>query len=149
MLTYMASKAIINQDDIISRIKAGEKLTDIARHYGYKDHSAIVHRLKDHPEYQIARETGVEARMESREGELELAQDSVTVARARELLSHARWRAEREFPHRWGQKQQIITASVPVDQLLQGDALDLIRSMRDVTPKPSAINDLRDAEDSE
>ncbi len=103
----MTALAILNRDEVIERIKAGQKLTDIAHSLGYKDHSAIVHRLKDDPEYPIAREIGVEARMEARESEMESATESVTVARARELLSHARWRAEREFPHRWGNKTEV------------------------------------------
>jgi glycosyltransferase A (GT-A) superfamily protein (DUF2064 family) len=45
--------------------------------------------------------------MELRERQLEVADESVTVARARDLLSHARWRAEREFPERWGQHNQV------------------------------------------
>jgi len=125
------SVAVLNRDDIIQRIRAGEKLTDIAQHYGYTNHSAIVNRLKNDPEYPIAREIGVEARMEARERELESADDSVTVARARELLGHARWRAEREFPHRWGNKQQIdLTGAVNVEHLVALKAESLLESIR-------------------
>ena len=85
--------ATIHRDSVLERIRAGDRLTDIAHSLGLRDHSAISHRLRDDPDYQLARQTGVEARMEHRERELEVAPDSVTVARARELLSHARWRA--------------------------------------------------------
>ena len=41
--------------------------------------------------------------------ELEGCQSLPDVSRAKELLSHARWRAERECPRRWGSKQTEIT----------------------------------------
>jgi len=66
--------------------------------------------------------------MEIRERELEAAADSVAVARARELLSHARWRAEREHPTRWGQRQQVeggtqIVVNIATPEVVTGDAL--------------------------
>jgi hypothetical protein len=97
----------LNRDVVLERVQAGEKLTDIAQSLGLKTHAAIARAFRDDPEYQEARLVGVEARMEMRERELEVADESVTVARARDLLSHARWRAEREFPERWGQHNQV------------------------------------------
>jgi hypothetical protein len=94
--------AISHKDDIIARVEAGEKLIDIAKSYGLTTHASLSKYLASDPDYQAARELGLESRMDQREEELESANDSVTVARARELLSHARWRAERECPKRWG-----------------------------------------------
>ena len=92
---------------VLDAIQSGMRLSDVATLLGLKTHGAISNALRDDPEYLTAREVGVESRMELRERELEAAADSVTVARARELLSHARWRAEREFPDRWGQRNQL------------------------------------------
>lgn len=61
-------------------------------------------RLRDDAEFQTARIASLDARMARREDELEAATDGVILARARELLSHARWRAEREAPGIWGAK---------------------------------------------
>lgn len=125
------SPAIINRDSVLQRIAAGERLTDIATSLGFADHSAIIHRLKGDPQYMVAREVGTEARMENRERELERAEESVTVTRADRLLNHARWKAEREFPHRWGQKQEVThNHQVTVSAGLVGRAGDLLERMR-------------------
>jgi hypothetical protein len=95
----------LHREQIIEQVAAGVRLTDIAKSLGLKSHSAICNILDKDPDFQAARQVGLESRMDQREGELEIAEDNVTVARARELLSHARWRAERECPSRWGVKQ--------------------------------------------
>ena len=123
----MASIALQHREKIIESISQGQRLTDIAHALGYKDHSAIVHRLKDDPEYLVAREVGAEARLEARESDLEAASSSVTVARADRLLGHARWRCEREFPARWGAKQQMTVEHVlRVEQRLERDLSQLL-----------------------
>jgi len=99
--------ALQHRTEILTRVALGERLHDIALSLGYASHAGISRILADDPEYREARETGLEARMDTREAELEAASESVTVARARELLSHARWRAERECPHRWGQRSHV------------------------------------------
>ena len=103
----MTAVALKHRDTVLQRIRSGERLIDIAKSLGLKDHSAIIHAFSDDPDYQEARKVAVEVRMETREMQLEVADESVTVARARELLSHARWRAEREFPDRWGQRNHV------------------------------------------
>ena len=69
--------------------------------------------------------------IEQREEELEQAEDALNLARARELLSHARWRAEREFPHRWGQKGSlvVVAGAVTLTPDMIGDALSVIQSV--------------------
>lgn len=114
--------AVIHRDDIIARVAAGEYLASIAQSLGLKGKGqSISDYLADDPEYRAAREYGLEARMAQREGELEVAPKD-DVPRARELLSHARWRAEREAPHRWGPKQEIkqdTTISIQVVRYAQ------------------------------
>lgn len=107
--------ALIHKDEIIERVRRGERLIDIGKDYGYTTHAAISKYLASDPEYQAAREDGLAAKMDIREDALSQAQDMVTVAREKELLSHARWRAERECPRRWGSKQEINVNNTTVD----------------------------------
>ncbi len=97
----MTSVAIINKELICEQLAAGRLVSAIAKDLGYTSHAAISARLANDPDYLAAREAGLEARLEQRENDLEAAEDSVTVARTRELLSHQRWRCEREAPARW------------------------------------------------
>jgi len=97
--------AIRRKPAILARLAAGEPLTQIAPSIGYADHRGICERLANDSDYQAAMRAGAIAKLERREGELEAAPDNVAVSRARELLSHARWRAERLDPDRWGQRQ--------------------------------------------
>jgi hypothetical protein len=130
----MTAIAIQRKPEILERLANGHRLIDIAADLGLKTHSAIVNVLADDPEYRAAREVGALVRIETRETEMESADDSVTVARARELLSHARWRAEREFPARWGQKTEtkvdatlkveVVRFAQDVGKVIEHQALD-------------------------
>lgn len=103
----MPAVAITHRSDIIDRVAQGERLVDIAASYGVT-YAAISLVLSKDPEYQDARQRGLDAKLEQRETELETAQDGLTIARARELLSHARWRAERLNPATYGQQRQSV-----------------------------------------
>lgn len=127
----MTSVALRNRDSILEQIAKGRRLSDIAADLGLRTHSAIINALGSDPEYLAAREIGAEAKMDTREKELEGAAESVTVARARELLSHARWRAEREFPARWGQKTEA-----KVDATLTVNVVRLLPEGRLIEEKP-------------
>jgi len=85
----------------------GEPITKIARDLGYADHSGIIHRLADDPEYSKALRSGVYGKLEKREAELEVADTNVTVTRADRLLGHARWFAERIDRATFGDKLQV------------------------------------------
>lgn len=99
--------AVIHKETLLDRIAAGHYVTDIAPSIGLGSAAAISKYLSHDPEYVAARLAGTKVRLEQREKDLEAASDSVSVARARELLSHARWRAEREFPEHWGQHNRL------------------------------------------
>ena len=70
--------------------------------------------------------SGTLARIEHWEKEIEAINEGtsqVVLGRAREMLSHARWRAEREFPSQWGSQKMNINIgnnSVPA----MSDALE-------------------------
>ena len=103
----MTAVAILHREEIIARVQAGEYVTKISREFGMSA-STICERLRADPEYQAARETGMEVRLEKSLESIEAAGDDLNLARAREIQARrTEWRAEREFPHRWGAKQEL------------------------------------------
>jgi len=95
----MTAMAIQNKNEILQRV-AGDKTADIGKSYGVT-HSALSKQLLKDPEWTDARMSGALARIEYWEKEIEAINEGtsqVMLGRAREMLSHARWRAEREFP---------------------------------------------------
>lgn len=102
-------------------VRDGARLADIALALGIESPSAITMALGDDPDYLAARECSLEMRLEQREAELEGAARTENIARvscADRLLNHARWRCEREAPHRWGVKQSVthnMRGNVQVD----------------------------------
>jgi len=103
----MTAVAKLHRDEIIDRVAQGERLVDIAASFGVT-YAALSLVLSKDPEYISARHSGLEAKLEQRETELENAPDGLTIARARELLSHARWRAERLNSAVYGQAKQAV-----------------------------------------
>ena len=103
----MTAVAKIYRNEIIERVAQGERLIDIGSSYGVT-YAALSLVLSKDPDYINARQSGLEAKLEQRETELESAPDGLTIARARELLSHARWRAERLNAAVYGQQRQAI-----------------------------------------
>ena len=132
----MTAVAIQYRDEIIQRVAQGEYLASIANDLGLKGKGqSISDYLANDPEYQHAREFGLAAKMQKRETELECAPKD-DVPRARELLSHARWRAEREAPHIWGQKSQVTNLNIDA-----GDWSDRLRRARERVISPDSHKD--------
>ena len=98
--------AIRHREQILSQVSEGVHLQSIADAIGTTP-AAISQQLSKDPEYKKARESGAEVRLERQYQRIEEADDALNLARAREGFRAAGWFAEREFPHRWGQKQQI------------------------------------------
>lgn len=108
----MAAVAVLQRERIINGLQAGKQLKTLAAELRVTP-GAISQVLSKDPEYRSAMETGLAVQLETREQELETCTDPLNLARARELLSHARWRAERECPQRWGNRTQIdVTVDV-------------------------------------
>jgi len=100
----MTAIAVLHKDEILKRVAAGEKISDIGKAYKVSQ-AAISKQLSSDPEYIEARMSGALARIEYWEKEVEAinaGSSQVELGRAKELLAHARWRAEREFPAQWG-----------------------------------------------
>ena len=123
----MPAIAIQHREHIIAQVAAGHYLAQIAHSLGLAGKGqAISNALANDPEYQAAREMGLESKLATREAQLEESEPQ-NVPRARELLSHARWRAEREAPHRWGAKQQMqVDHRLTVDDRLSASLDRLI-----------------------
>jgi len=129
----MTAVAILHKAEILKRVAKGDKITDIGKAYNVSQ-QAISKQLLTDPEWIEARMSGALARIEHWEKEIEAinaGSSQVELGRARELLAHARWRAEREFPSQWGgAKVNInVTNKVEMSEALNtvaGELLDQI-----------------------
>jgi hypothetical protein len=131
----MTAIAILHKDEILKRVAKGDKIADIGKTYNVS-HAAISKQLLKDPEWIDARMSGALARIEHWEEEVEAinaGSSQVELGRAKEMLSHSRWRAEREFPSQWGgAKINInVTNKVEMSEALDtvaGELLDQIAS---------------------
>ena len=121
--------AVTQRSEIIQRLNAGEFISDIARSFSVTP-SALIQQLSGDPEYKAAREAGAEVRLTGHYSGIGLANDVLSLARAREGFKAASWFAEREFPERWGQKGASITINTTnVDQAVIVSASDLLETV--------------------
>ncbi len=129
----MTAIAVLHKEEILKRVAKGDRIADIGKTYGVS-HAAISKQLLKVPEWIDARMSGALARIEHWEKEVEKIDpdtNQVILGRAKEMLSHARWRAEREFPsQRGGAKINInVTNKVEMSEALDtvaGELLDQI-----------------------
>lgn len=115
----MGLSAVLPLDHLIDRISDGAFLRDLAQETGL-DKRRLSERLRKHPDYQAAKECAIEVQLDDAQLALRLAREPADIARAREMFRAAAWRAEREFPSRWGQKvesKQDLSISVRVNVL--------------------------------
>ncbi len=119
----MTAIAVLHKDEILKRVAAGDKIADIGKTYKVS-HAAISKQLSNDPEWIEARKVGALSRIEFWEKEVEAinaGSSQVELGRAKEMLSHARWRAEREFPSQWSGARVNINVVGPVTM---SEALD-------------------------
>jgi len=123
----MTAVAVLHKDEILKRVAKGDKIADIGKTYNVS-HAAISKQLLKDPDWIEARMSGALARIEHWEKEIEAinaGSSQVELGRAKELLAHARWRAEREFPSQWGgAKININVNNIPS----MTEALDTLAS---------------------
>ena len=119
------SGALANVDDdaIIAQIANGAYLGQIAAQLGVSK-QAVSQRLAKNPNYRPALEHRYQAQLDDAQQAIEVAGDAIDIARARERFRAVAWRAEREFPARWGNRTQIEVTHDVSDRL--GDALQRI-----------------------
>lgn len=129
----MTAIAIQHRESIISQLAQGKRLSDIAPGIDATP-SQISRALKSDPDYRDAIESGFHARLDRAEDGIEQASDQCDVARARALFTSIAWRAEREFPERWGAKSEVKhTGAVTVDYTVKFDAIELLNSVAQTT----------------
>ncbi len=129
----MTAIAVLHKDEILKRVAKGDKISDIGKSYNVSQ-AAISKQLLKNPEWIDARMSGALSRIEYWEKEVEAinaGSSQVELGRAKEMLSHARWRAEREFPSQWGGAKININVSnkIEMDEALNtvaGELLDQI-----------------------
>ena len=126
----MTAVAVKNKDAILKRVAKGDKVSDIAKSYSVTQ-QAISKQLLNDPEWREARMSGALARIEHWEKEVEAinaGSSQVELGRAKELLSHHRWMAEREFPTQWGSAKINInvTNKIEMDEALDHEASELL-----------------------
>ena len=93
----MTAVAVLHKNEILKRVAKGDKISDIGKSYGVSQ-QAISKQLLSDPEWIDARMSGALARIEHWEKEIEAINEGtpqVVLGRAREMLAHARWLAER------------------------------------------------------
>ncbi len=106
VMSKLVPTAIKHKPEILERLSNGETVASIAKSLGIA-RETLSRTLAHDADYQQAFTEALDARLDQREQELEQASDNITLARARELLSHARWRAERLNPARYGQRPSV------------------------------------------
>jgi len=121
----MTAIAVLHKDEILKRVANGDKISDIGKAYNVSQQAISKQLLKD-PEWIEARKVGALSRIEFWEKEVEAinaGSSQVELGRAKEMLSHARWRAEREFPSQWGGAKVNINV---VGKIELSEALDTV-----------------------
>jgi len=126
----MTAIAILKKKEILERVANGDKIADIGKDYGVTP-STISKQLSNDPEWKEARMIGSIARIEFWEKEVEKITpetNQIMLGRAKEMLSQARWRAEREFPGLYGgAKVNInVTGNVTMSEALGEEAGKLL-----------------------
>lgn len=140
----MAAIALTHREEILERLSKGEYMKDIAISLGVTK-QAISQVLHSDSEYMQAREEGMAERLdkahtllaeitENEDIKKEDAKEWLDLARVREIgLRRLEWRAEREFPNRWGQQKQAITIinGVSITDALESEAGALLDHIAD------------------
>lgn len=121
----------VDPNIIMQRVAEGELLRDIAKDYGVSRTAVSMHitRHGNSEAWKVVREQSIAARLEGAIAETDEATDVVTLARARDKAKLWMWRAERELPHLYGQRQQITHDIGP-------DLGDLLRDARKRVSQP-------------
>lgn len=133
----------LNKEAILKRIANGEYVTRISQSLGL-ERSTISQAFAGAQEYKQARELGMEVQLEQSHEDIDAAGDDLNLARVREIKARRlEWKAEREFPHRWGAKQTNFNVNIDLGQELaalcervQGQVIEgAVQQIEDSTTK--------------
>ena len=130
----------LDPDEVLAEYLAAVTTSSIAARYNVS-RKALVGWLREKRPEQWKRVQVLRAliRKEDSEEGLEVANDSLSLARARELLKASQFDLERLDPSTWGQSQQVeikVDHRYQVEAGLFESALELIKSMRGVALQP-------------
>lgn len=140
----------IDWDRVLQRIAAGEYQSTIAKELGCTP-AALCMRLRDIPEAAVAREVGIEQRLDSALAKLEdaAAVGDLNLARVHDThLRRLEWRAAVECPSRWGQRQQITHDIGPSLADALATAQRRVSSVVNAAPHTIDNSDIDDVADS-
>jgi len=124
---------------ILARYAEGEKMSEIAPSLGLKGAEQIYRKLlrecpEEWKEHQAARAIRI---LEEARDEMELAQDALSLARARERVRSAQWELERTCRRIYGQDVPQSVAAVQVNiNLRREKQLDVVASQEDAPSEP-------------
>ena len=127
----MTSIAIEHKQAILQQLSDGDTLSVIASRLGISQ-PALSKQLAHDPEYTEAKLLAIESRLTRWEDEIEginASTPQVMVARTREGMSQARWRAEVMCPQVYGKQASVIVQVNPaqtLDTALYGRAMDML-----------------------
>lgn len=120
-LSMYKKAAMVDLVPLIDKIADGAFLKDLAKETGI-DKRRLSEQLRKHPDYNAAKEASIEVQLDNAQEALAIAKENQDITRAREMFRAAAWRAEREFPHRWGKTEQL--------NVLTGDLTEIIKQAR-------------------
>jgi hypothetical protein len=117
-----ANFAGVSEDDIIRRIEDGEALAAIAESVGRARSTLSEWLNSDDARAERsarARASAAGAWDEKAEREIGEASDPFTLAKAKELAHHYRWRASKINPRQYGERQQVeYSGRLGIEQLV-------------------------------
>lgn len=122
------NEALANLDlePIIDQIAGGALMAEVAKSIGV-DKRRLSEKLRQHPEYQLAKELGAELNLDA--AQLALRDPASDIARAREEFRAAAWRAEREHPARWGRGPEIVINQLNLGDMQAVPVADLLKTV--------------------
>lgn len=134
----------LGTDELCHRLRSGETLTGIAKSIGLKSVGTLLQWIGADPERSArAREARSAASAmydEQAQQAILDATDPLSLAKARELAQHLRWRASKVDPGSYGDKVQVdstVTAKNLSDQDLLNKLAAFGVPIAAIVPKPS------------
>jgi hypothetical protein len=116
-----ANKPLANIDpaDVLDRLYSGDKVKDVAAHYGVSHAAMYAYLMRACPEQWLAISTGKSLeRLENAEADMDSADDQLTVSKARESHRMGAWTLERVARAFFGdtKNQAGVTVNVVIDR---------------------------------
>lgn len=128
------SVVLLNREEIIKRVEAGEELTSIIKALNLQvTPPAISKRLAQDPEYIAARVSGMEQRLDNLTNKLEISDNRDDILRYEKLCKLQQWKLERLVRDKYGTQPNVAIQinTTPTTELLDKEVKDLIKDIRE------------------